>query len=57
MCIINKLSSDGQLKVFQYIKELVKREASVFIVPNEVKPYDGNKHKITLDIKNNLKDW
>jgi peptidyl-prolyl cis-trans isomerase B (cyclophilin B) len=56
VCIFNKLTSDGQLKVFQNKKELVKQEASVFIVPNEVKPYEGNKHKITLDIKNNLKD-
>ena len=56
VCIFNKFTSDGQLQVFQNKKEIVNQEASVFIVPNDVKPYEGNKHKIKLDIKNNLKE-
>lgn len=52
VCVFNKLTNQGGLKVFQNKKEIVNQDASVFIVPNEVKTYKGNKkNKITLDIQ------
>ena len=49
-CIFNKLTNNGHLKVFQNQKELVQQKASVFIIPNEVKQYIGNKHKVTISL-------
>ena len=49
-CIFNKLTNNGHLKVFQNQKELVQQKASVFIIPNEVKQYIGNKHKVIISL-------
>ena len=49
-CIFNKLTNSGYLKVFQNQKELVKQKASVFIIPNEVKQYIGNKHNVIISL-------
>lgn len=51
VCTFNKLTNQGDLKVFQKDKEIVNQNATVFIVPNEVKPYKGGKNKIVLDIR------
>ena len=50
-CTFNKVTNEGCLKVFQNQKQLVKKTASVFIIPNEVKKYIGNKNIITISLK------
>ena len=49
-CIFNKLTNNGHLKVYHNQKELVDQKASVFIIPNEVKQYISNKHKVTISL-------
>ena len=49
-CIFNKLTNNGHLKVYHNQKELVDQKASVFIIPNEVKQYKSNKHKVTISL-------
>ncbi len=51
LCTFNKQTNNGYLKVFQNQKELIKKTASVFIIPNEVKKYIGNKNMITISLK------
>ena len=50
-CTFNKVTNEGCLKVFQNQKQLVKKTASVFIIPNEVKKYIGKKNIITISLK------
>ena len=50
-CTFNKVTNEGCLKVFQNQKQLLKKTASVFIIPNEVKKYIGNKNIITISLK------
>ena len=49
-CIFNKITNNGHLKVFRNQKELVQQKASVFIIPNEVKQYTDNKHKVIISL-------
>ena len=51
LCTFNKITNNGYLKVLQDQKELIKKTASVFIIPNELKKYIGNKNNITISLK------
>jgi hypothetical protein len=50
VCIYNKETNNGSLKVFENEREVLQQAASVFLIPNEIKPYVGSKNKLILNI-------